>query len=199
MDTFTQKRLFTTKKVTFNKDGIIYFSGDILESREVFISYDEIMTNTITREFNTNKLTLWITVGFAIIFGFFLLNPFKINVETKLFFSYLSGVSCFIFFIITLLSRKKMLYIATIGGFLIDFFDLNPSRELMDTFLETLKKHSFKYLKDKYTFIDHDVPFEKQLDNFIYLKDKNVITQKEYEVLKKKLKNMELDVKGFRN
>ena len=92
-----------------------------------------------------------------------------------------------------------MLYIATISGFLIDFFDLNPSKELMDNFLEALKKHSFKYLKDKYTFIDHDVPFEKQLDNFIYLKDKNVITQKEYEVLKKKLKNMELDVKGFRN
>ena len=65
-------------------------------------------------------------------------------------------------------------------------------------FLDSLKKHSYKYLKEKYTRIDEDLPFEKQLDNFIYLRDKKVISQKEYIALKKKLKNLEPDVKGFR-
>lgn len=199
MEEFTQKRLFTIKRVTFKKDGIIYYSGDFLESREIFISFDEIMMNTITREFRTNKLALWITIGFAFVFGFLLLNPFNINHEINTFFLYLIGIFCFISLIITVLSRNHMLYIATLGGFLIDFYDLNPSKELMDTFLETLKRQSFKYLKEKYTKIDEDISFEKQLDNFIYLRDKKVITQKEYEVLKNKLKNIEPDVKGFRN
>ena len=157
------------------------------------------MMNTITREFRTNKLALWITIGFAFVFGFLLLNPFNINHEINTFFLYLIGVFCFISLIITVLSRNHMLYIATLGDFLIDFYDLNPSKELMDTFLETLKRQSFKYLKEKYTKIDEDISFEKQLDNFIYLRDKKVITQKEYEVLKNKLKNIEPDVKGFRN
>jgi hypothetical protein len=92
-----------------------------------------------------------------------------------------------------------MLYIATLSGYLIDFFDNNPSKELMSKFLQSIKKQSYKYLKEKYTKIDEDIPFEKQLDNFIFLRDKNVITQKEYIALKMKLKNLEPDVKGFRN
>ena len=91
-----------------------------------------------------------------------------------------------------------MLYIATLSGYLIDFYDFNPSKELITKFLDSLKKHSYKYLKEKYTRIDEDLPFEKQLDNFIYLRDKKVISQKEYIALKKKLKNLEPDVKGFR-
>lgn len=199
MENFTQKRLFITKKVTFKKDGIIYYSGDFLESREIFISFDEIITNSITREFRTNKIFLWITVGFTIIFGFFLLNPFNINQEISTFFLIIFGFLSVILLIITILSRKRMLYIATLGGFLIDFYDLNPSNELIEQFLKTLKKKSYNYLKEKYTRIDEDISFEKQLENFIYLRDKNVITQKEYEALKNKLKNIEPDVKGFRN
>ncbi|WP_372744721.1 hypothetical protein [Lutibacter sp.] len=198
MKDFVQKRLFITKKVTFKNDGIIYYSGDFLESREIFISFDEIMTNSITREFRTNKLLIWVTIAFAFVYGFFLLNPFNINPEINSFFLYLSGFLCLILLILTILSRKHMLYIATLGGFLIDFYDLNPSKELVEEFLNTLKKKSFKYLKAKYTKIDVDISFEKQLENFIYLRDKNVITQKEYETLKKKLKNIEPDVKGFR-
>lgn len=111
MKDFVQKRLFITKKVTFKNDGIIYYSGDFLESREIFISFDEIMTNSITREFRTNKLLIWVTIAFAFVYGFFLLNPFNINPEINSFFLYLSGFLSIILLILTILSRKHTCYI----------------------------------------------------------------------------------------
>ena len=92
-----------------------------------------------------------------------------------------------------------MLYITTLSGYLIDFYDKNPSEEAMDEFLEILKTKTFTYLKEKYAVIDIDVPAEKQIENLKFLKDRNVITEKEYEELKEKLKNINIDVKGFKH
>ena len=91
-----------------------------------------------------------------------------------------------------------MLYITTLSGYLIDFYDKNPSEEAMDEFLETLKTKTFNYLKEKYAVIDIDLPVEKQIENLNFLKERNVITEKEYEELKEKLKNINIDVKGFK-
>ena len=88
-----------------------------------------------------------------------------------------------------------MLYITTLSGYLIDFYDKNPNEEAMDEFLETLKTTSFTYLKEKYAVIDIGLPVEKQIENLNFLKERNVITEKEYEALKEKLKNINIDVK----
>ena len=56
METFVQKRMFTTKSVQFTKEGIIYYSGNFINSKEIFFSFDEIMINIINREFITNKI-----------------------------------------------------------------------------------------------------------------------------------------------
>ena len=92
-----------------------------------------------------------------------------------------------------------MLYITTLSGYLIDFYDKNPNKEVMSVFLETLKSKTFTYLKEKYAIIDIDLPIEKQIENLNFLKERNVISEKEYEALKEKLKNINIDVKGFRH
>lgn len=64
--------------------------------------------------------------------------------------------------------------------------------------METLKTKTFAYLKEKYAIIDIDLPVEKQIENLNFLKERNVIAEKEYETLKEKLKNINIDVKGFK-
>ena len=91
-----------------------------------------------------------------------------------------------------------MLYITTLSGYLIDFYDKNPNEEAMGKFLATLKTRTFTFLKEKYAVIDLDLPTEKQIENLNFLKERNVITEKEYEALKERLKNIKPDVKGFK-
>ena len=111
---------------------------------------------------------------------------------------YLAVLTAFVSMTTAVFSRKYMLYITTLSGYLIDFYDKNPNEEVMDEFLETLKTKTFAYLKEKYAIIDVDIPMEKQIENLNFLKDRNVITEKEYEALKEKLKNINIDVKGFK-
>ena len=91
-----------------------------------------------------------------------------------------------------------MLYITTFSGYLIGFYDKNPSEEAIEEFLEILKTKTFAYLKEKYAIIDKDLPVEKQIENLNFLKERNVITEKEYEALIEKLKKDNIDVKGFK-
>lgn len=87
-----------------------------------------------------------------------------------------------------------MIYLSTLSGYLIDFYDKNPSEELLAEFLDTLKSKIHEYLKKKFSVIDEDVTFEKHIENFNYLKEMEIIDQEEYEKLKEELKNKKSDI-----
>ncbi len=198
MEEFKQSRFFNSKKVEFKADGITYYSGNFLNAKEIFIPFDEIIPDAITRETKTSKLYLWLTITFGLIFGLALLDIFKITFAIYMVVVFFVGLLFAFFLLLTIVSRKHMLYISTLNGYLIDFYDKNPGKEAIEKFLETLKTKTFTYLKEKYAIIDIDLPVEKQIENLNFLKERNVITEKEYEALKEKLKNINIDVKGFK-
>lgn len=198
MEDFKQKRFFNSKRVEFEFDGITFYSGNFLNAKEIFIPFDEIIPDAITRETKTSTLFIWITIVFGLTFSLALWDIFKIPFAVYMVVVFFSGLLFAIFLLLTIFSRKYMLYVTTLSGYLIDFFDKNPSKSAMDAFLETLKTKTFAYLKEKYAVIDIDLPVEKQIENLNFLKERNVITEKEYEELKEKLKNINIDVKGFK-
>ena len=198
MEEFKQKRFLNSKRVAFEYDGITFYSGNFLNAKEIFIPFDEIIPDAITRETKTSRLYLWISIIFGLIFILAVLDIFKIPFGILMVLKFFSGLLFVFFLILTIFSRKKMLYITTLSGYLIDFYDRNPSKEAIDEFLKTLKTKTFAYLKEKYAVIDIDLPVEKQIENLNFLKERNVITEIEYETLKEKLKNINIDVKGFK-
>lgn len=198
MEEFKQKRFLNSKRVAFEYDGITFYSGNFLNAKEIFIPFDEIIPDAITRETKTSRLYLWISIIFGLIFILAVLDIFKIPFGILMVLKFFSGLLFVFFLILTIFSRKKMLYITTLSGYLIDFYDRNPSKEAIDEFLKTLKTKTFAYLKEKYAVIDIDLPVEKQIENLNFLKERNVITEIEYEALKEKLKNINIDVKGFK-
>lgn len=198
MEEFKQKRFFNSKRVEFEIDGITFYSGTFLNAKEIFIPFDDILPDAITRETKTSRLFLWITIASGLILSLALWDIFIIPFAIYMVLVFFSGLLFAVFLLLTIFSRKYMLYITTLSGYLIDFYDKNPSEEAMDEFLETLKTKTFTYLKEKYAVIDIDLPVEKQIENLNFLKDRNVITEKEYEELKEKLKNINIDVKGFK-
>lgn len=198
MEEFKQSRFFNSKRVEFENDGISYYSGNFLNAKEIFIHFDEIIPDIITREVRTSRLYLWISIIFGLIFILTLLDIFQIPFGIFMVFQFFSGLLFVFFLILTVFSRKHMLYITTLSGYLIVFYDKNPNEKEVLEFLKTLKARTFAFLKDKYAFIDPDLPIEKQIENFNFLKERNVITKNEYEALKEKLKNIKIDVKGFK-
>ena len=198
MEEFKQKRFFNSKRVEFENDGITYYSGNFLNAKEIFIPFDEIIPDAITRETKTSRLFLWLTITFGFIFGLALWNIFRIPFGIYMVLVFFSGLFFLFFLILTIFSRKHMLYITTFSGYLIGFYDKNPSEEAIEEFLEILKTKTFAYLKEKYAIIDKDLPVEKQIENLNFLKERNVITEKEYEALIEKLKKDNIDVKGFK-
>lgn len=198
MKEFKQSRFFNSKRVEFEYDGITYYSGNFLNAKEIFIPFDDILPDAITRETKTSRLFLWITVAFGLIFGLALWDIFKIPYGIYMVLEFFSGLLFLFFLALTILSRKFMLYITTLSGYLIDFYDKNPSEKAMSAFLKTLKTKTFAFLKEKYAIIDIDLPVEKQIENLNFLRERHVITEKEYEALKEKLKNINIDVKGFK-
>ena len=199
MEEFKQKRFFNSKRVEFEIDGITFYSGNFLNAKEIFIPFDDILPDAITRETKTSRLFLWITIASGLILSLALWDIFKIPFAVYMVVVFFSGLLFVIFLLLTIFSRKYMLYITTLSGYLIDFYDKNPNKEVMSVFLETLKSKTFTYLKEKYAIIDIDLPIEKQIENLNFLKERNVISEKEYEALKEKLKNINIDVKGFRH
>ncbi|WP_372769233.1 hypothetical protein [Lutibacter sp.] len=198
MEEFKQSRFFNSKRVEFENDGISYYSGNFLNAKEIFIPFDEIIPDAITRETRTSRLFLWFTIILGLIFSLALWDIFRIPFGVYMVLVSFSGLFFMFFLILTIFSRKHMLYITTLSGYLIDFYDKKPNEEAVDEFLEILKTKTFAYLKEKYAVIDLDLPVEKQIENLNFLKERNVITEKEYEALKEKLKNINIDVKGFK-
>jgi len=198
MEEFKQKRFFNSKSVEFENDGITFYSGNFLNAKEIFIPFNEILPEAITRETRTSRLFLWITIALGLLFSLTYFEIFQIPFGIYMVLVLFSGLLFVFFLLLTILSRKHMLYITTLSGYLIDFYDKNPNEEAMGKFLATLKTRTFTFLKEKYAVIDLDLPIEKQIENLNFLKERNVITEKEYEALKEKLKNIKPDVKGFK-
>ncbi len=80
-----------------------------------------------------------------------------------------------------------------VGGSAQVVFLLNsPSKEEMENFIEEIIRRSRKVLLDKYGKIDVDLPEETQINNLYWLKNRGIISEKEYEELKQEYKNRRL-------
>lgn len=188
METFNQSRFFSKKSVKFKDDGIIYSTGNLLNSQEIFFPYEEIEYEKTAKEFKTDKFNFWVAVASGLltvksIAGY-------IRDSEGLYKGLLPFVSIFFvaFSIATLLSRKRLLYISTFNLGPLEFFDNNPSEIEISEFLKVLKLRTNEYLKVKYATVDKDLPIDNQLQNLVWLKQRKVLTDIEFEELKLKLK-----------
>jgi len=68
----------------------------------------------------------------------------------------------------------------------------NRKKEEAENFLMLLIEASKQYLKKKYGFADADIPKEVQFQNYRWLLQNAIISELEYEELKKKLKELNI-------
>lgn len=187
MRIFKQRRLLNTREIEFKEKGIQYFSGNFLNSKSIFIPYEEIETENFNREFKTDKfnfIVALISLSFLVKSIFHVLNDertpwFGIMLISAIFFV--------VFLIVTLLGRKHSIFIQTYSGYAFELFDKKPNETELNKFLEELKNNSFSYLRKTYAVVDSDLPIDSQLEMINALKKRNIISSEEFEELKQKI------------
>jgi len=194
---FKQTRYLNTREVQFKQDGIIYTTSNPLNSKEIFIPYEEIQFEKLLRELKTDKWNVWIA-GIA---GFICIKFLVRTIDFPNSFDYgllYTSLLIFVYFAVaTILSRRHLLYISTFSSGLIELYDGNPSRIEMEEFLAELKNETSKFLRDRYATIDKDLPIDNQLQNLSWLKNRKILTEIEYEELKSRLTGNKNEIKGF--
>ncbi|UAB75609.1 hypothetical protein [Mesoflavibacter sp. SCSIO 43206] len=190
-----QRRLFTQKELTLNKNSIKVKVKNLTSSEETTISLEEIDTRKMVYQKKTDTLMLIVTLFFGIFFLINIFNPenYKPDQDDPY------GVFIFLFLaslfsgLITFLKSKNVILIPTMNNGYLEVFRSKPSENDVDDFISKLSEKINKSLKDKYGKLDLGMPTEQQLMNISWLKEREVISELEFEQLKTQLTSLRKD------
>lgn len=90
-----------------------------------------------------------------------------------------------------ILPKKEEVFLVN-GQIPIRLFSNSPSEEEVEKFINQIIINSKNLLKKKYGKIDTDLPEETQFNQFNFLRMKNIISEEEYDKLKKQYKQEKL-------
>jgi len=195
-----QRKLFTIREFTFEENGIHIKVKNLISSQEFDIPFEEMNLKKIIRQKKTDALIVIVGAFFGLVLLISLTNKIFSNTET-------TWGTVFVFFIFTTLSGfiaylnfKRQILIPTSNSGILYIFDGRPTKEITERFIDNLTLKSNIYLKRKYGSIDRDLPAEPQLRNLMWLKEKDILKENEFEELKNKLlgKRDNINPIGFR-
>ena len=194
---YIQKGLFSSKTYTITKTGVDIKEKSIFNYHEHSIDFTDFTTKMIIKkDTNTGLLFFVFMFGLAtiVIFLIAILNKDKGYGSTFTFlFLFLSFLS------IALLTKKKVIILPTYYGSksLEITFKKSTEKEARN-FADLLISETKRYLITKFTKVDKDLPIERQLDDLLSLRDRDLIDESEFTRLKNILLDKDQDTKiGF--
>lgn len=177
--TFENRRRFTKQKFELKKSTLKVDIRDLFERTEYEISYEHIDFKKKVQEIFNHGLLVASLFAFAI--G--LLLVFAPNEEAAFVF-FLVGTICFTSAFIL---KKKVVTINAFDGNKIELFFNNSNKDYVIEFADEIIQSSNQHLLRKYGKVDPALPIEQQINNIQFLRDREVITEEEFESLKNQL------------
>ncbi len=185
-----QKKLFLVREFTLEKGFLRIQFRNLTSSEEFNIPYEEIDFSKTVWQRETDNVMLIVTLVFG---AFFLINIF--NPDNYPDGSGLIGVSIFLFIVtclsglITYIKSKNVLLIPTHNNGYLEFIKNKPNKDEFEAFIKKLSDEITLFLKSKYAKIDLEMPVEPQLMTLGWLREKDIISEEEFENLKHNLVN----------
>jgi hypothetical protein len=187
MTSLHQRKIFTTKEFTINTNGLHVLSKTISTLYEVEIPYEEINVKKVIIRKKSEIFLLVLSTIFCLVFVANLLMKIfgqpDISWATLLIlFSITSFCS-----LVTFFARVHSYYIPTTNNGQLEIYYGNPTLADTEKFLNDLKLSINQFLKNKYGKIDKDLPRDVQLSNIMWLRDRDILSEEEFNTLKFKL------------
>lgn len=176
---FENRRNFTRQNFELKKSTLKVDVKNLFDQTEYEISLEHIdYKRKVQVIFNHGLL---VASFFALAIG--LLLMFAPNEEAAIVF-FSVAVVCFTsaFFL-----KRRVVTIHALDGNKIELFFNNRNKDQVVAYADQIIESSNKYLLRKYGKIDPALPIEPQINNIQFLRDREIITEEEYEALKNQL------------
>lgn len=173
------RKLFKKQEFEILGSSLKVKKSNLLDSSEYEISFEQIH-NKKKVQTTTNNNLLVIAFTLLVIGLLFQLGPnTEVSITILIFAAIFLGCA--------LVSRQKVITIPTYSGETIElFFNRRTKANLLD-FSDRIIAASNSFLLNKYGKVDRALPLEGQLANINFLRDREIITDEEYERLKNNL------------
>lgn len=173
------KRFLTRQEYDILRTSLKIEKRSLLDSSEYEIPFEHIH-NKKKIQTNTNDNFLVISFSLLVIGLLFLLGS---NTE-------ISGIALIggtLFLALALITRKKTVTTSTYDGERIElFFNRGNKQQVLD-YSNKIIEASNLFLLNKYGKIDRALPVEGQLNSLNFLRDRDIISDDEFETLKNQL------------
>jgi hypothetical protein len=190
-NTFETQGLFNKLKIDIIENKILVYKKSIFNYVEYDVSFENIDTKKkVKKEFNQGIMTIALFgFSFGVIFAM------AGNAEILAILFLISGIM----FVIGLITQRKYIQINTFTEGTLELKFTNKSEQEVREFADKIINTTNKYLVEKYSKVDKDLPIENQIDNLNFLKNKDLIDDKKFEELKNILIGRKSDEKtiGF--
>jgi len=177
--TLYTKRFFKRQEIDILRSSLKIEKRSLLDSMEYEVPFENIH-NKKRIQTNTNDNLLVIAFFLLVIGLLFLLGS---NTEI----SSVALIGGTFFLALALITRKKTVTILTYDGNNIELpFNRKNKPEVLE-FSNKIIEASNHFLLNKYSKIDKSLPVEGQLSKLEYLRDREILTDEEFENLKNQL------------
>jgi hypothetical protein len=176
---FTNRKFFTNQDFELLDGGLKITKKSLFEYFEFEIPYEHIANKKKIQSTINNNLFV-IASSFLILGILFLLGTLA-EISPALI------IIGLIFFAITFIAKKQTVTIACFDGNTIELNYTNKNKSEIIEFADQIIESSNFFLLTKYSKIDKDLPIENQLNNLDFLRNREIISEEDFERLKDQL------------
>lgn len=176
---FKNRRYFTKQTFEIKMTSLKVEARGLFDAIEYEIAHEQI-DNKKTVQTSINHGFLVISIFFFVFALLFLVGT---NEELTAVFFFLSVLCTVIAFV----SRKSVVTLNLYDGGKIHLYFTRQNKGQVIAFSDEIIEASNKYLLNKYTRIDAALPIEPQLSGIQFLRNREIISEQDFESLKNKL------------
>jgi hypothetical protein len=176
IDEITTRRFLKKINVQLFENHILIRKSSPFEFSEYELTY-EVIENRKSIEIKTSFGLLTISL-LSFVIGF-LCFAGSYSEVSPLFFTI-----TVLLLIIALSAKSRMVIVKSFDGRNIELYFTKRNKDDVILFIGTLIKTADKYLYKKYSKVDKDLPAEGQIERLLFLKERNLLSDEEFEELK---------------
>lgn len=179
-----QKTLSSKKEVNIREDHLAVHNKNLQEDIEYIIKFEELGFDTVKRKVKTANIPFYFFLGFTAL-NIYLMVATYINNGTLA--EQMIWIMGFVFFasfmIYSLTQRNKQVIYLSGGKKVLELFSTKPDKQTVLDFIDEVHEAVRTYYKKKHLNFDFDTPFETKNATLKWLKEIEVITENEFDVL----------------